>query len=1137
MPYLKDWIRSFCPTVLESFLNWTNTALRQNPLVAVYVDKVEAFDGCDTVGQKHTSVTLSLPAHQISTRDSESDEVRPLRLDGLPCRLFLRDRQQAGQYRLVNNDILIPDSAFQGLEPSYKGLECRVKSQDFNGNFNLARPEIIATGWDNAFFPVRATPSLTIPPASRLLRASPGSGGLPAALSQPRSTSGPHRKLINTKIPDGGLSPGHEGNRPTFIEDANRGPLGPLRTSKHIKPTFNTLGYGHSFLNLRGSASSLWPFIARGETTVTDFGGPLGPLPNLQDSPQTTPMESNRIFRKQSTAAGFASLRDSLRRTDDVVRAQITAMSNINDNPSFSGFVAFNGVPAFRPTSKYGPLLVKVSGPISSNTNVQRETPQSPAAARNSLIITGSPLTALGVAGGEDLNANAPSTKSPLQQSSASKDSNDPNQIAPGNPATHRSPPTVGQRATGLPLAVLPVTLGGQSQELVPISLSEQMRSETPSKNGQRASRLSIPALRSIPEELPNPTSAAFPAVTVGGQSKSLVPVKLPGTVADQVAPQAGQSDTIPIAQGSGSANPLPNQSSDISPFPETTVGGQREQLVPVRSSKTGQSDTIPIAESSGTANPIPNQSSDMSAFPEITVGGQREQLVPVRSSKADVGSHTIVAGSVPILVAGKPVSLGQSTLAVGSSPVPLPVLFSDSAPQSQARIGGTAIALNPTAIPIAGTILSLGGPAVTVDNTPVSLGRMGLALGSSTLPIPKKGPNPVLALGSETVFPGDPSNTPVKGWRAQSTVAGNPQNMNPLQFSIAGTRLSQGGPGFTLSGTPISLGSSGLVVGEATLPIAAASQANQSPLIVAGQVFTPNPTGFSIADTALSRGGPGVTLSGTPVSLGPSGLVVGKTTLPLAAELRAAQAPLTVGGQIFTPNPLAFPIAGTTLSLGGPGITISQTPVSLGASGLLIGSSTLPMDISNSASLANTPSVVSIAGNVITRGGPPVTISSTRVSLGASGLVVGTKIVPLSAFDIPSATSTPPSGAIYSIGGTRITQGGPAITISGTRVSLGTKALVIGSSTIPLPSHDMINETFARTSRDLASTLGTRRSFESSVLSPSASAMPTEPSASSLGRPIPPVVDNHRAGTGRMRPRRGLLCGLFAFLVFLCTT
>ncbi|KAL9607809.1 MAG: hypothetical protein Q9167_007314 [Letrouitia subvulpina] len=944
----------------------------QQPLVALHIDLLEASDSCGIVGHQRKSLTLTLPAHQISTKDPQSDEVRPIRLDELPCSLFLNNNRGAdtdggGLFQVINGDILIPNSVYQGLDPSYKSLRCKVVRQTYQGHINLQRTEVTVTGWEHSVFPAHGTASSTHSPASRTLNASPGSRGFPAANSQPRSTSRPHRITEPSfKSSDAGF---HGKNPPTLIEAVHKASRGFFRHSLNIRPMIGgTLRSGRSVIHLPSTSGSLRPAAARSEETATDLGVPLGPpqtispdlvrlrttdgeRPNLRGSPQTTYIRENDLNRIQTTftreidtnriqttVTEFTGLQDGARATVDSVHSQVTAMSETSPSK----------------TPKNNP---SISGSVQQPEKMPSELGDSD---------LGTPLLQHGPR---------------PQQSGASENSNEPTSFVPGklgNPPTHQFPPTVGQRATRLPLATLPTTSGGQSQESVPISFSEQLHSETRSKNRQRASELSVPISNGNPEELPNTALAALPAVNIGGRTESFVPVNLPSTV-DRGTPRVEQSATIPIAQGSKNTNTIPNQGSGIS------------------------------------------------TFPEFTVGGQREQLVPIGSSEAIIGSQTVVSSSAPVLEAGTSVSLGQLALAASPSFVPLGVSLSDSAPQSQARIGGTAIALNPTAVPIAGTILSLGGPAVTVDNAPVSLGRMGLVVGSSTLPVPNKGPRPTFAFSSD------------KGLRVQSTAAGNLVNLDLLQFARAGTTLSQGGPGITVSNTPISLGPSGLIVDGATLSRAAASQASLlSPLLVAGQVFTPNPAAFPIANTALSRGGPGVTLSGTLVSLGPSGLVVGNTNFPLAAELRATQSPLTVAGQIFTPNPSAFAVAGTTLSLGGPGITISQTPLSLGASGLLIGSSTLSLGTSISANLVDTPSVFSIAGNVVTRGGSPIIISGTRISLGLSGLVIGTRTVPLSAPAIPAATTTTPLGAIYSIGGTRITQGGPAITLSGTRVSLG---------------------------------------------------------------------------------------------------
>ena len=195
------------------------------------------------------------------------------------------------------------------------------------------------------------------------------------------------------------------------------------------------------------------------------------------------------------------------------------------------------------------------------------------------------------------------------------------------------------------------------------------------------------------------------------------------------------------------------------------------------------------------------------------------------------------------------------------------------------------------------------------MSGTLVSLPPSGtqVIIGTSTIPIsPASILPPPLVIGSQT-------------FTANSASA----------YVIAGQTLVPGQPGLNVPGSAIGI-------------LTPASEALPTPITVGSQVFTPNPTGFEVAGTTISAGGPGVTIAGTPVLLETSGkLVIGTSTTELASA-GVLLAPLTVGGQFFTPNPTAFSIAGTTISAGGPGITISGTPVSLGSSGnLVIGGST----------------------------------------------------------------------------------------------------------------------------------------------------------------------------------------------------
>ena len=283
------------------------------------------------------------------------------------------------------------------------------------------------------------------------------------------------------------------------------------------------------------------------------------------------------------------------------------------------------------------------------------------------------------------------------------------------------------------------------------------------------------------------------------------------------------------------------------------------------------------------------------------------------------------------------------------------------------------------------------------------------------------------------------------------ATVGGKPVVVGPSNAFVGGQVITVGAPAHVIAGTPISLGDSAIVIGSQTIvkppvPIAAVPMTPIAPLVVGGSTFVPNPTGFAIGGTPVVQGGPSVVIANTPISLGSQGLVIGTKTIP----------PQQLGGVSAKTVPTAFSIAGTTISKGGPGIVVSGTPVSLGDSGLVVGSTTVPLAAEGTQQKSGVePSVFSIDGTALTRGGPAVTISNTRLSLGDSGLVVGSKTVPL-----PPIITPPPSlpggqgaPAVLSVAGTALTEGAAPITIRGTRLSLGAAGLVIGSSTVPLPA------------------------------------------------------------------------------------
>ena len=502
-------------------------------------------------------------------------------------------------------------------------------------------------------------------------------------------------------------------------------------------------------------------------------------------------------------------------------------------------------------------------------------------------------------------------------------------------------------------------------------------------------------------DPVPSPVQLAEPGrspVVVGGMT--FMPAQMNPTPAVPVPVQQPQ----PFTQGGFTFTPAPapnNAPQPVAqPAPAQPAPGQ-PAVVP------GQ----PANPASPAQQPKPAQQGQVSPGDPAapigpgTQGEQHPQPIPAAPQVITAGGVTLT----PVPVAPKPnqqppnmqPASGQPIVAQPAAPRPIVVGGITAVPEPPAQ------ALSPTK------------PA----NQPLA-------------------PLILSGLGGAATHPAD-APTPV------ATVGGHPVNVDASNAVVGGETITAGAPPRVIAGTPISLGASAIVVGSQTIvkppvPVTPAAVAPVAPLTVGGETFTPNPTGFSVAGTFLSQGGAGITIGNTPVSLGSQGLIVGSKTIP----------PQQIVDGPAQMEPTAFSIQGTTISRGGPGITVSGTPVSLGDSELVVGSSTIPLADIHSAQSAAQPSVFSVGGTALTLGGPAVTISNTRLSLGAAGLVVGSKTVPLPAIETPP----PQSGgqiapAVLSVAGTALTEGASPITVSGTRLSLGASGVVIGSSTIPLPA------------------------------------------------------------------------------------
>ena len=388
----------------------------------------------------------------------------------------------------------------------------------------------------------------------------------------------------------------------------------------------------------------------------------------------------------------------------------------------------------------------------------------------------------------------------------------------------------------------------------------------------------------------------------------------------------------------------------------------------------------------------VAQKDADRSSPETLTVGDI--PFVPASTGFFIAGSQ-VLPGSAPIYISGTPVSLATSGhLVIGSSSVELEL--QDSAPNTL-EIGGETITANPAGFFVYGSQILPGSSPVLISGTPVSLGTSAnLVIGTSTINLSGQ-------TSSANAFKiGD-----------ENFVA------NPSGFTIAGSQVLPGGSAVMVSGTTLSLSPSGVLdIGGASIDLSSPAPPADS-INVGGQTFTVNPIGFTIAGSKVLPGGSAVIISGTPLSLNPSGVLnIGGASINLASPVPSADL-INVGSQIYTANPSGFPIDGSTIIPGGAPITISGTPISLDKSGKLhVGTSTVnlipfpstPSDLFtvNGLTFTAESSAVAVDGVTLIAGAAATTLGGQRISLGLNGsLEVGSTTVAIPSHAM-SGTSTP---------------------------------------------------------------------------------------------------------------------------------
>lgn len=335
----------------------------------------------------------------------------------------------------------------------------------------------------------------------------------------------------------------------------------------------------------------------------------------------------------------------------------------------------------------------------------------------------------------------------------------------------------------------------------------------------------------------------------------------------------------------SGPQNTPPQQSPVNSPPPIVSIqGGPSVQQAPPNqpsASKPGIGDIIAslIANNPSVINNPPHVSQGGNPPGQsITVGNTPIAVGPVQSATGGppggivIGSQTLQPGQATT-IGGVVVSVppGGSSIVVGGSNT---IAINPAKPTAPGNpvltVGGTPVTAGPSGQFVFGTqTLTPGGPAITVSGTVLSLGPSG-TIAVVNGATQTLGPGP-----GNPVITGAPLLT-INGQTVAATVIGG-----TTEFVVGpGTTLTPGGV-LTVSGTVYSLPASGS--GSVVVVNGVTSTLNNPGPVTVAAILTLNGQTYSATvidgttevvigpGTTLTPGGPAVTISGTTYSLGPS--------------------------------------------------------------------------------------------------------------------------------------------------------------------------------------------------------------------------------------------------------------------------
>ncbi|KAI7273998.1 hypothetical protein KC343_g3978 [Hortaea werneckii] len=236
-------------------------------------------------------------------------------------------------------------------------------------------------------------------------------------------------------------------------------------------------------------------------------------------------------------------------------------------------------------------------------------------------------------------------------------------------------------------------------------------------------------------------------------------------------------------------------------------------------------------------------------------------------------------------------------------------------------------------------------------------------------------------------------------------------------------------------------------------------------------------------------------TVGGSEIRLGASDyvLVDSETLAPSALPSASAgqQVEFTVDGKIRTATEQASDSAavfdGTTVSVGGPALTLGDETVSMATGGLVLQSNGKQDTITFAQAQAQdttailtlgangmtayafgsdvtaAPSGIILDGTTLLVGGSVVTISGNTVSLASSGIVIAND-GSTSTTHLPTASSLPESKAVLTLGSRTFTayqaaQSPGVVEIGGTRISVGGDAITIDGDVVSAVSSGIVED------------------------------------------------------------------------------